>query len=590
MDFGYVPGGSATLSDIVTGMGKQRGEAQAALLQPQQMQAEIAQRQAATQSQGIQNELSQQTLRDNGLIRQAYARIDSTQTPDQQRSAMLQDVIKNGGSAPGVIGFQKHLIGLQTDAVKLKQDQDANAHLNETFNNTKAANIVQAIRDAGPEGSSERIAAASQMAPQLQGIIPGFNASTFTPDDKTLNFHIGALGHLGSVLTQAKTAAETGKLGADTIKAGADTAKSQADTKKLLAEQPGIEADAAIKVNQANALKSFTPEAMSQMVGNAIDSGKYPEEYKRTLSAVQAARDSGMPMDKVLAAVKDGGDRIGHLEAGIAQAKATAPTKISIMQAGADARAAAATPNDAGLELMAEDALAGKAPSSRNPVLYSKVYERAAELAKTRGMDAQGTIMARNAAQAAKTSYTAITKQYETLKPFADMADKNADVLEREIGKVSNLGAPVLNTPVRELQSRFAGNPNVAAFTAALQPVQADFARILNSPTGAGVLSDHARKEMEGAISLGATPAQMKAALGIFRQDAQNRKDSYGASLADLKARTVSGGTGTPKADRSATQKLPTGHAVGDVVTVKGGKQIKITTIHPDGTFDGAPQ
>ena len=36
----------------------------------------------------------------------------------------------------------------------------------------------------------------------------------------------------------------------------------------------------------------------------------------------------------------------------------------------------------------------------------------------------------------------------------------------------------------------------------------------------------------------------------------------------------------------SASQVLPTGHKVGDTVTVRGGKKVTITAVHPDGTFD----
>jgi hypothetical protein len=165
--------------------------------------------------------------------------------------------------------------------------------------------------------------------------------------------------------------------------------------------------------------------------------------------------------------------------------------------------------------------------------------ERAAALAQERGMTNQQVLLSRNAAAANKTALNSVTKQYETLKPFADMAEKNADILESKMGAVTNLGAPVLNTPLRELEQKFTGNTNVTAFKAALMPVQADFARILNSPTGGGVLSDHAREEMQTAISPGATPAQIKSALDVFRQDAKNRRESYEANIADLQHRSI---------------------------------------------------
>jgi hypothetical protein len=124
------------------------------------------------------------------------------------------------------------------------------------------------------------------------------------------------------------------------------------------------------------------------------------------------------------------------------------------------------------------------------------------------------------------------------------MAEKNANILEQKAALVDSLGAPFLNTPLREIEQKFAGNTDVAAYKAALLPVQADFARILSSPTGAGVLTDESKREMQGAIGAGATPGMVKAALDVFRTDARNRKASYEASISDLTGRSIAGGHG----------------------------------------------
>jgi hypothetical protein len=303
-------------------------------------------------------------------------------------------------------------------------------------------------------------------------------------------------------------------------------------------EQPEYD----IKARQAQAMSNMKPEDWDAQVDNAIaPNGDTQQLNARTKALVRGAIGMGLPLTAVQAVIKDASDQIGRTETGVRTAKATAPIKIQV--AGAQAAARTPTPSTDALDLMAENALAGTMPSSRNPVLYSRVMDRAAQLAKERGLTAQQTVMERNAAQANKAALNAVTKQYETLKPFADMAEKNADILEQKAAAVTNLGGSFWNTPVRELQSRFAGNTAVAAYTAALLPVQADFARILNSPTGSGVLSDHAREEMRGALKPGATAGEIKAALDVFRQDAKNRRESYEAELSDLKSRTVAGST-----------------------------------------------
>jgi hypothetical protein len=51
---------------------------------------------------------------------------------------------------------------------------------------------------------------------------------------------------------------------------------------------------------------------------------------------------------------------------------------------------------------------------------------------------------------------------------------------------------------------------------------------------------------MQAAISPGATPAQLKAALDIFRQDIANRKSTYEAMIKDLTEQSAVGGGNTP--------------------------------------------
>lgn len=197
-----------------------------------------------------------------------------------------------------------------------------------------------------------------------------------------------------------------------------------------------------------------------------------------------------------------------------------------------------AVPTGDSLDLQAQRVLNGETPSSRSPIAMNAVYQRAAEMAKAAGNTNQAALMGGKAAKANTGALNAVVKQYELIKPFANMAERNADVLEKAMGNLGDSVGPLLNTPIRALKGKL-GDRNVAAFHAALLPVQADFARILNSPTGAGVLSDTARSEMRGALGDGATAGQIKDALDIFRTDANNRRVEYEASIADLTNKSV---------------------------------------------------
>jgi hypothetical protein len=534
--------------------------------------AQAATQQAQTQTAGlaIQNKLSERDLRDQDIMQRAMANTNGDPL------AVKQYASKNGISAPGYFALQGHINTAQTQAATLTKDQLAN----ESATHQQTGDILQAIQAAPPE---QRAAAWTSALPQLQALEPKQPWEAIAPDDNRLKYYLGTHGFTGKLLEQANKSADTADKLAGIPKKQADTDLANTSAAKINAELPGVQADAQIKVAQQRAMKNMNPQTVDAQIDATIPGGRsafYGEQNNTAKQAAHAAIAAGATPLQVQAVIKDASDRIMHMNAGVEQAKATAPTRISVMQAGVQARAASAIPGDDALNMAAESALAGTMPSSRNASYYSAVMNRAAEIAKGRGMDAQGAIMARNGAQAAKSAYTSITKQYETLKPFADMAEKNANVLEGITKQVSDLGAPVLNTPIRLLQSKFGGNTKVAALTAALLPVQADFARILNSPTGNGVLSDNARKEMEAALSPGGTVGQIKAALDVFRKDAHNRKESYEASLSDLSARTVSGGQGTPKS--ATATPIASQYKVGDPVMYNGAPH-KIKEIKANG-------
>lgn len=307
------------------------------------------------------------------------------------------------------------------------------------------------------------------------------------------------------------------------------------------------QADFDIKQRQAAAMQAMTPESIEATIDGVIpNSGDSAALNARTKAQAKQAIAMGLPMTAIQAVVKDASDQIGKTETAVRTAQATVPTKVAVYTQQQDAKntatAAANKPSDAALDMMAENVLAGGTPPGRNPLQIKAVYDRAAEMAASRGMTAQQAVLEGHAAKANTAALGSLTKQYEMLKPFGDMAVKNAAVLENAAKGVTDLGASFLNTPLRDLASKFGGT-KTAAFNAALMPVQNDFARVLSSPTGAGQLSDSARHEMQNAISPGATYGQIKAALDVYTQDWQNRKATTEAAIKDLTGRTVSNGS-----------------------------------------------
>lgn len=502
-------------------------ESQAAVA-PQAAQQELAAGRANLESKQLENQLRQAQIRDAESIRQLYADDKINGDPVAMQKAAAGKL-----SGPGFSAFMANQLEIQK--MKLANTESANKIAAE--NRNRAGDIIDGINKQA--ATDPEIAGATYEAqlPLLQKLAP---ETPWAPkyDPKYGEFLSDHVGHTAKVLGEKKTQAEISEAAAKSTEANATAGLKTAET-------PGAKAKSDIEVKQAAAMENATPATIKAQVDSAIDPKKYPGENARTLAMANSALANGLGPQEVQKRITDGADRIGRMEAAVAQAKATAPIKIQVGSAIQAAGANAAEKNG-GLDLMAEQALNGTF-TSRNPMLMAKVYGRATEIAKERGMDAQGILMARNAAQANKQALNHVTTQYETLKPFAEMAEKNADILEAKSKAVTSLGAPVLNTPIRELEQKFAGNTDVAAFKAALLPVQADFARILSSPTGTGMLTDESKREMQGAIGPGATPGQIKSALDVFRTDAKNRKASYEASIADLTGRSVSGGHGTEK-------------------------------------------
>ncbi len=377
----------------------------------------------------------------------------------------------------------------------------------------------------------------------------------------------------------------------DTSKATA--AKDTAEAQKANAELPGKEAES--KLSQAKL--AMVQQAMANPESGAalIDSALPPMVDPDTNRSLKAAYQAQLAAGNVEGAARVVGVAAEHAAAlspakltaetnrAVAVAKATAPIKIQVAGAEAAARGAAANPGEEGVDMMAEKVLAGQSPGmGRNPVLMAQVYKRAGQMAKERGLTSQQAVMEGNAAHAEQSALNAVTKQYETLKPFAEMAEKNADILEQRMKDVSDFGVPFLNTPIRSLEQKFLGDAKVTAFHAAMLPVQADFARILNSPTGSGVLSDSARHEMESAISPGATVGQIKEALDVFRTDARNRKAAYEDQLRSLKERTiVRGASAEASIGAPATHRIKVGGKLydykgsGDTADLKNYTEVK---------------
>lgn len=173
-------------------------------------------------------------------------------------------------------------------------------------------------------------------------------------------------------------------------------------------------------------------------------------------------------------------------------------------------------------------------------------------------------VAAKAGVQADAASLKKLQTSYDNVTAFENTAGKNLDQFLKTAKNVIDSGSPMLNTPLRLINSRMGGSADQAAFNAARQTAVAEIGKVLNSANaGSGVVSDSARHEVEGLIGPDATLKQIYAASNILKKDMENRKTSYQDQIHEVRTR-LQGGSHEQNSETSgpavgSTKKFPNG-------------------------------
>lgn len=136
-----------------------------------------------------------------------------------------------------------------------------------------------------------------------------------------------------------------------------------------------------------------------------------------------------------------------------------------------------------------------------------------------------------------RTSLTNVSKIYDAASAWESTAAKNADVMLKVLDKIPDTGTRFGNKLARSAKSQL-GDPDMAAFNTARETIKVEYARLLSSPgVGNSVLSDAARKEVEGILGGDLTREQLRRSLDVLKQDAKNRKNAYSGQIREIKGR-----------------------------------------------------
>ena len=174
------------------------------------------------------------------------------------------------------------------------------------------------------------------------------------------------------------------------------------------------------------------------------------------------------------------------------------------------------------------------------------IRNRAAEL------DPNASLMANKGVyQANADSLKNLQKQYDQVTAFENTALKNLDQVAQAASQVPELGSRFGNIPVRMISDKMLGTPQMAQFRTALLTAQTEAAKVLSSATGAGVLSDQARKEAEDVLDGNLPYPAMMASINQLKTDFNNRKTSYQAQIADIQNRLKNAPQSSPAAPQN---------------------------------------
>lgn len=163
-----------------------------------------------------------------------------------------------------------------------------------------------------------------------------------------------------------------------------------------------------------------------------------------------------------------------------------------------------------------------------------------AEIMNRAGRKYPASNIAANAAdyQRDKTSLTATQRLSDLAASWEGTVAQNADVMIQSLSGIPDTGTRFGNKIGRFLASQ-AGSPAMARFHAAQETVKREYARLLSSPSAAGVLTDTSVRELDKVLGGDLTKPQLLASLKTLRQDAKNRLNAYNKQIQTIRQRLV---------------------------------------------------
>ncbi len=137
-------------------------------------------------------------------------------------------------------------------------------------------------------------------------------------------------------------------------------------------------------------------------------------------------------------------------------------------------------------------------------------------------------------------SLNSMQKMYDAVISFEGTAKKNLDQFLDLASGMIDTGSPIINSPIRTINTKVLGKTEQLAVNAARQVAITEIAKITSNPSLTGQLTDSARHEVASFIPEDATLKQVVAVAKVLKRDMENRKTELEKTLEGIKERIAS--------------------------------------------------
>lgn len=181
----------------------------------------------------------------------------------------------------------------------------------------------------------------------------------------------------------------------------------------------------------------------------------------------------------------------------------------------------------------------------------AEIINLAAQIQKEKGGDLGDVPGQRASFKADAASLAQRQKFVDAGNQFVANMSKQADLVDKYMEKGAAGGVPVFNKWIQAGRKSVEGDPDVTQLDTAIRGLAREHQRIVTGVTSNAQLHASAQETADQLLNIAQTPAQMRAAIKVMREEAKNAIDSGKKEVADIKSRMK----GTDTKSDSATDK-----------------------------------